>query len=399
MTSSSKPNIHVLIAAAGASERFGGPIPKQYCLLAGVPILRRTVQQFLKVPEITSIRVIINPNDANTYHDTISGLDLPPPVSGGINRKDSVFNGINSLNDASDEDIVLIHDAARPLVNPKDISAIIAAMTKHKAATTAVLMTDTLRRGDASGAAGEYVDRECLYALQTPQAFKLASIKAAHKSADPHKTYTDDSSIASEAGIPVHLVLSSKTNIKITTADDMHLAEQLLPDTSETRTGMGYDVHAFDEDKDGDSVILCGVKIPHGKSLKGHSDADVGLHALTDAILGAIAQGDIGRHFPPSDPKYKDMDSAVFLKKARDLVANKGGIIQNIDLTLICEEPKITPHADKMISHISQILNIDQSRISIKATTSERLGFTGRGEGIAAQAIASIKIPMGETKC
>ncbi len=396
MSRTHKPQIHVLIAAAGSGTRFGGPLPKQYCLLAGKPVLRRTIEQFLKCPDITSIRVIINPDDAKTYHDTVMGLDLPPPANGGITRKDSVFNGLLSLTDASDEDIILIHDAARPLVSIKNITEIIKAAKEHKAVTAATQITDTLRRTTPTDTMGETVERENLYALQTPQAFKFAVIKGAHESAPSHKTYTDDSAIVSEAGIPVHLVLCSKTNIKITTAEDMKLAEELLPDTTETRTGMGYDVHAFEK---GDSVTLCGIKIPHDKKLKGHSDADVGLHAITDAILGAIAEGDIGRHFPPSDPKFKNMDSAIFLEKVRDLVAEKSGKIQNIDLTLICEEPKITPHAPKMTQRVAQILKIDKNRVSIKATTSEGLGFTGRKEGIAAQAIATITLSAGETTC
>ncbi len=380
-------NFSVLIAAAGQGTRCGGFVPKQYRILAGKSLLRHTVEAFLGLPGLDDIRVIIDPEHADLYHEAVKGLDLPDFVSGSNSRKNSIFNGLKSFSNLTNEDIVLIQDAARPLVQGVDIMAVVDALAENEATSLATPIADTLRYEHD----GSPIDRNGLHALQTPQGFHYGVIKKAHEQADPDKEYTDDTGLVSALGVAIKLVPGHKSNFKITTEDDWEMAEKLLgPD--ETRTGMGFDVHAFADTGD-KTVRLCGVSVPHERPLAGHSDADVGLHALTDAILGSIAAGDIGQHFPPSNDNYKDMDSAIFLSKAMELLNEKGGSVLNLDITLICEEPKIGPHREAMEQRIAEIIAIDPSRVSVKATTSEKLGFTGRGEGIAAQAIATVRLP------
>ncbi len=373
-------HFHVLIVAAGSGSRFGGDLPKQYALLGGKTVLRRTIEAFLRYT--ASVRVVINPEHQDLYKEATKGLSLPAPVFGGTTRKESVAKGIQSFSGLNDNEKILIHDAARPLITQNDIEQVVETLNNHKAVSLGRPLHDTIRKDN------NIIDRNGLWALQTPQGFHFKTIADAHKNYG-HLEATDDTALVSASGIAVKLIEGSKDNIKITDAHDMIMAEKLIGSTK-TRTGMGFDVHAFEKDR---KLILCGVEIDHPLGLKGHSDADVGLHALTDALLGTISAGDIGTHFPPSNPEFKNMDSAIFLKKAGDLIKDQSGQIENVDITLICEQPKIGPHREKMQNRIAEILSINKDQISIKATTTEGLGFTGRGEGIAAQAIATIRLP------
>ncbi|TWA74311.1 2-C-methyl-D-erythritol 2,4-cyclodiphosphate synthase [Azospirillum brasilense] len=377
-----------LIVAAGTGQRFGAERPKQYLDLAGQPVLRRTVEAFRRHPKVSAVRVVINPAFRDLYDAAVAGLDLPEPVAGGASRQDSVRNGLEALAESA-PDRVLIHDAARPLIDSATIDAVIAALDTHPAALAAVPVADTLKRGEAGLVAGT-VDRGGLWRAQTPQGFRFNDILAAHRAAAGLEL-TDDAAVAERAGLPVALVPAREENFKVTTPDDLTRAARALDSAlSDIRTGSGFDVHRF---ADGDHVTLCGVRVPHTQRLDGHSDADVGLHALTDAILGALCAGDIGSHFPPSDPQWRGADSALFLKHAAELVTARGGRIAHVDVTIICERPKVGPHREAMTARIAEILGMPVDRVSVKATTTERLGFTGRGEGIAAQAMATVRLP------
>ena len=372
-----------LVVGAGEGQRFGGELPKQYHLLAGVAVMRRSLKAFMDHPDVSVVQAVIHPNHHELYDAAVQGLALPVPVDGGATRQGSVLNGLESLN-ADEPSTVLIHDAARPLVDPGVISRVLAALQTSPGAIPALAVADTLKRSD-----GQFVettvDRQGLWRAQTPQGFHYQNILAAHRQASGDEL-TDDAAVAERAGLAVAIVEGSEDNIKVTRTGDMVRAERILG-AGETRTGLGFDVHRFGP---GDHVMLCGVKVPHEFGLEGHSDADVGLHAVTDALLGAIGEGDIGTHFPPSDPQWKGTESDIFLRHAGDMIAGKGGRISNIDVTLICEQPKIGPHRAAMIKRMAEILSITEHRISIKATTTERLGFTGRGEGIAAQVAATV---------
>ncbi len=387
------PTCTALIVAAGRGLRFGGDLPKQYLALAGQPILRRTVEAFLRHPQINAVRVVIDPAFRDLYDMAVAGLDLPPPITGGPTRQDSVLNGLEAMAGHA-PDLVLIHDAARPLIDAQAISDVIAALDSAPAAIAATPLADTLKRGTVAGAgivSGGTVDRTALWRALTPQGFRFADILPAHRRA-AGLNLTDDAAVAEEAGLPVTLVPCDPDNLKVTNQDDLARAEKLfLARLGDVRTGTGFDVHKF---APGDQVWLCGVSVPHDATLDGHSDADVALHALTDAILGAISAGDIGLHFPPSDPKWKGADSARFLRHAADLVAEKGGVIAHVDITIICERPKIGPHRDAMVARVADILGLNPARVSVKATTTEGLGFTGRREGIAAQAAATVRLPL-----
>jgi 2-C-methyl-D-erythritol 4-phosphate cytidylyltransferase/2-C-methyl-D-erythritol 2,4-cyclodiphosphate synthase len=377
-----------LIVAAGAGTRLGGEVPKQYLPLAGRAVLRHSVETFLRHREISGVRVVISAEHRALYNAAIAGLTILPPVAGGASRQDSVRNGLESLADLQ-PGRVLIHDAARPFLTAAIVDRTLAALDEAPGAVVAVPVTDTLKRGQDGCVAGT-IDRSALWRAQTPQAFRYADILAAHRRAKG-AAMTDDAAVAEAAGLPVKLVMGADDNFKITTADDLRRAERLVGAAAqEFRTGAGYDVHRFAA---GDSVTICGVRIPHDQSLEGHSDADVGLHALTDAILGAVGAGDLGSHFPPSDPQWRGADSARFLSHAAGLVAAKGGRIAHVDVTLICERPKIAPHRAAMVARIAAILGLPEGRVSVKATTTEGLGFTGRREGIAAQAVATIALP------
>jgi len=381
------PGIAVLIVAAGKGERAGLGLPKQYERLAGLPMLRRTVEAF-HAPSSDKkwpVQVVIGAGQQDLAAAALAGLDLPAPVTGGATRQESVRLGLEAL--AKDApDYVLIHDAARPLVPAKVILAVVQALQSGAAgALPMVAVSDTLRRQDGKGH-WSLVSRENLYRAQTPQGFVYAKILAAHRD-HAKQEVTDDVALAELAGLKVEMVEGDEKNIKVTRKEDFALAESLLG--GDVRTATGYDVHKF---KDGDHIWLCGLKIPHSHGLEGHSDADVGLHAITDALLGCIGEGDIGQHFPPTDERWRGAASWKFLDHAASLVAAKGGSINHVDVTIICERPKVGPHRDAMKSKIAEILKIDPSRVSVKATTTEGLGFTGRREGIAAQAIATVTL-------
>jgi 2-C-methyl-D-erythritol 4-phosphate cytidylyltransferase/2-C-methyl-D-erythritol 2,4-cyclodiphosphate synthase len=381
------PKIAILIVAAGKGERAGTSLPKQYESLAGQPMLRRTVRAFAGYP----VQVVIGPGQEGWAAAALEGLPLPAPAPGGATRQDSVRRGLEALA-AEAPDFVLIHDAARPLVSAKVIADVVAALEAGAdGALPMVAVADTLRR---KGPDGRFtlVSRDSLYRAQTPQGFVFGKILAAHRD-HAKEDVTDDVALAELAGLRVVMTDGEEKNIKVTRKEDFALAETLLgaggSKVEDWRTATGYDVHKFTA---GDHIWLCGLKVPHSHGLEGHSDADVGLHAITDALLGCIGHGDIGMHFPPTDERWKGAASWQFLDHAAALVRGKGGVISHVDVTLICERPKVGPHREAMIARIAAILAIEPSRVSVKATTTEGLGFTGRREGIAAQAIATVKL-------
>lgn len=383
-----------LIAAAGSGTRVGDQLPKQYLPLAGVPMLRHTVLAFLNHQGIDAVRVIYNPEHQDLYDTAVGDLDLLSPVAGGAARQESVRLGLESLREFSPRR-VLIHDAARPLVNARVIDRVLEAIATHKAVIPVLPVEDTIKRC-ADGHIIHTINRTDLMRAQTPQGFSYSDILNAHDRTKGQE-FTDDAAINEHLNIPVTTVRGSQINFKITTNEDLKRAEKLMArnTASITHTGMGFDVHAFCPAKSSanNAIMLCGVAVPYDRSLEGHSDSDVGLHAVVDALLGAIGGGDIGEHFPPTDETYKGMDSSVFLAHADTLVKQAGGRIVNIDVTLICQAPKIGPHKEAMRQRIADILGIQASHVNIKATTTEGLGFTGRGEGVAAQAIANVALP------
>ncbi len=383
--------VAALIVAGGSGNRFGGEIPKQYRALAGVSVLRRAVLAFLNHSAVETVQVVIRAEDRSLYNAAVAGLEVPPPVIGGADRQSSVRLGLEALADAA-PDAVVIHDAARPLVPDAVISAVVAAIAPGVGAIAALPVVDTLWRS-AEETCETLVDRQNLWRAQTPQGFMFSEILTAHRTA-LGQTLTDDAAVAIAASLAVRHVPGSEAAAKITTEADLIRAEsQLRQRLTDVRVGTGFDVHAFAE---GDHVTLCGVSLPYHRGLAGHSDADVGLHALTDAILGALAAGDIGQHFPPSDARWKGADSVLFLRHAAGLVTARGGVIAHLDVTLICERPKIGPHRSAMQARLADVLGLPLDRVSVKATTTEKLGFTGREEGIAAQAIATIRLPEQE---
>jgi 2-C-methyl-D-erythritol 4-phosphate cytidylyltransferase / 2-C-methyl-D-erythritol 2,4-cyclodiphosphate synthase len=381
------PRIAILIVAAGKGERAGGGVPKQYAPLLGQPMLRRSIEAFSGLAD-TTIQVMIGAGQEALYRDAVTGLNLRPAVTGGSTRQGSVWRGLEALRDVEPE-FVLIHDAARPLVSRTVIGGVISALESGADAAVPLLaVADTLRKQEN----GRWitVPRAGLLRAQTPQGFRFAAILKVHRDHE-NEDVTDDMALAELAGLHVVAVPGEETNIKVTNAGDFSVAEALMSARlGETRTGSGYDVHRF---APGDHVWLCGVKIPHDHALEGHSDADAGLHALTDAILGAIGEGDIGQHFPPSDERWRGAPSWKFLDHAAGLVCGKGGAIVHCDVTIICERPKVSAHRDAMRAKIAEILHLDIARVSVKATTTEGLGFTGRREGLAAQAIATVRLP------
>jgi 2-C-methyl-D-erythritol 4-phosphate cytidylyltransferase/2-C-methyl-D-erythritol 2,4-cyclodiphosphate synthase len=388
----------VVIVAAGRGERAGkADGPKQYRLIGGSPVVSHTIQAFLRHPRIGRVIIAIHPDDDELFRTSISGFkdDRITAIHGGATRQESTRLALRALRDDA-PDMVLIHDAVRPFVDPGLIDRTIDAIDERQGALPAMQVADTLKRMNGEGNVGETVPRAGLHAAQTPQGFPYWPILAAHEKAFQlgKHDFTDDSAVAEWANIPVRIVTGSPDNMKLTWARDMVVADQRLgsgrPAFPDVRTGNGYDVHSFEP---GDHVTLCGVKIPHDKKLSGHSDADVGLHALTDALLATCGAGDIGTHFPPSDPKWKGAASSLFVEHAAGIVRSGGGRIANADITLICEAPRIGPHREAMVEAISAMLQISGDRISIKATTNERLGFIGREEGIAAIATASVVFP------
>lgn len=382
------PVTAALIVAAGRGSRFGGALPKQYARLGGVPVLRRTLQAFARHPRVAAVLAVIHPDDAALYAGAADGIGLAAPVHGGATRQASVRAGLEALASLR-PDLVLIHDGARPLVSPATITRVIDALATVRAALPALPVVDSLKRSSDGGFVAGTAERAGLWRAQTPQGFAFPAILEAHRRFAA-LDLSDDTGLAERAGIPVALVPGEEDNLKITSQDDLVRAERILAADMETRTGTGFDVHRFG---DGDAVTLCGVRITHGRGLQGHSDADVGLHALTDALLGAIAAEDIGAHFPPSDPRWRGADSARFLAHAAELVRARGGTIVHVDVTLICEAPRVGPHRAAMRARLAEILAVDVARCSVKATTTEGLGAFGRREGIGAQAVATIRMP------
>jgi 2-C-methyl-D-erythritol 4-phosphate cytidylyltransferase/2-C-methyl-D-erythritol 2,4-cyclodiphosphate synthase len=384
-----------LLVAAGKSERMQSDLAKPYLSLDKESVLRRTVKCFMQHPAIDGVRVVIRREHHAAYKQAIEGLTIFPCVMGGDTRQESVRLGLESLLHRAPER-VLVHDIARPLVSPALISRVAEALDTHEAVVPALSITDTIKRTN-DGFAAETLDREALVTVQTPQGFHYRALLDAHR-AKRGLGLTDDAAVMEAHGGRVFLVQGETTNLKLTTQTDLTRMQTMLNSHLETRVGMGFDVHvlqAHDPDTSvGQQYIkICGVKIPYTHYLLGHSDADVGLHAMVDAILGALGDGDIGTHFPPDDQKWKGADSERFLMHAYELVAARKGEIAHLDVTIICERPKIGPHREQMAQHISQLLKLSPDRVSIKATTTEKLGFTGRGEGVAAQAVATLRLP------
>ncbi|ARU00846.1 bifunctional 2-C-methyl-D-erythritol 4-phosphate cytidylyltransferase/2-C-methyl-D-erythritol 2,4-cyclodiphosphate synthase [Yoonia vestfoldensis] len=372
-----------IIVAAGRGSRAGGDIPKQWQCLGGRSIAARAMQPFADHPDVAHLVLVLHPDDlaSDIWRDTPAAQ----VVAGGATRKASVMAGLAAVPAGTSR--VLIHDAARPLVSAAIIDRVLAALGTHQGAAPAVVVTDTLWHGAGDLVTGVH-PRDGLYRAQTPQGFQLAPLLAAHQAQQDDAT--DDVAVARAAGLDVAIVAGDESNIKITTPDDFARAARLMRQEMDIRCGNGYDVHRFGP---GDHVWLCGVKVPHGRSLQGHSDADVGMHAVTDAIYGALGKGDIGQHFPPSDPQWKGAKSHIFLRHAVGLAQDAGYQISNVDCTLVCEYPKIGPHQGAMKAALAAIMGLDADRISVKATTSERLGFTGREEGIAALATVTLVKP------
>ncbi len=397
------PSVALLVVAGGRGARAGEGLPKQYRRLGGSTLLARTLTNLDAAAPEAGLTVVIHPDDAALYARSLAELPpenrarIAPPVFGGATRQESVRNGLEAIARIGSPEIVLIHDAARPFVDAALIARAVAAARDHGAAAPGVPLNDTVKEIDARGAVTATPDRARLRAVQTPQAFNFKLIRDAHRAAadDDSRAFTDDAMIAEAAGHTVYIFDGDPINFKLTTPEDFARAmEQIgkislaaLPDV---RTGQGYDVHAFDA---GDHIWLGGVAIPHTHKLAGHSDADVLMHAITDAVLGAIAEGDIGAHFPPSDPQWKGAASSIFLDHACKLTRVRGGVIAHIDATVICEAPKVGPHRDAIRESLARIMGVETNRIAIKATTTEKLGFTGRREGIAALAIATVRLP------
>jgi 2-C-methyl-D-erythritol 4-phosphate cytidylyltransferase/2-C-methyl-D-erythritol 2,4-cyclodiphosphate synthase len=377
-----------VVVAAGRGARFGGETPKQYLMLAGKPVLRRAVEALQTTGSLDAIRVVIDPAHRAAYEAAVGDLDLLEPVAGGASRQESVKRGLESVIPLAPVH-VLIHDGARPFADPVLIGRVLAALGRHDGAVPTVPVSDALKRieGERVTAA---VARTGLHRAQTPQGFRFRAILNAHRALDPGAGFEDDAEVARQAGLAVAAVEGAEENLKITTAGDLARAERLLGAAGEVRTGTGFDVHRFGP---GRTLKLGGIAIPFERGLIGHSDADVALHALVDALLGAIAAGDIGQHFPPNDPRWRGADSGQFVEHAAKLVAARGGRIDHVDLTIVCEAPKVAPHRAAMAARIAALLGIARDRVSVKATTTEGLGFAGRREGIAAQAVATVRLP------
>jgi 2-C-methyl-D-erythritol 4-phosphate cytidylyltransferase / 2-C-methyl-D-erythritol 2,4-cyclodiphosphate synthase len=385
--------VAAVIVAGGRGVRAGGEVPKQYRHIGGDPVIRLALAAFAGNSQIEAVQPVIHPEDEATFHAATAGLaGLRPPVPGGASRQASVYAGLQALR-GTGPDIVLIHDAARPFVSGALIERAIAAAGEHGAAVPAIAVADTVKKVDAHGTITATIDRNELRIVQTPQAFSYSLIVEAHGRAvkSARSDFTDDAALAEWAGHRVSVFPGDSANIKLTTNDDFARAEALrMAATGDVRTGNGFDVHAF---ADGDHIMLGGVRIAHTRGVTGHSDADVALHALVDAILGALADGDIGQHFPPSDPQWKGAASEKFLAFACERVRARSGVIAHLDVTIVCEAPRIGPHRDAMRARIATIAGISADRVGVKATTSEKLGFTGRGDGIVAMATATVRLP------
>ena len=385
-------SVAAVVVAAGRGSRAGGDVPKQYRMVAGEPVIRASLGLFAWHGEVHLVQPVIHPDDQQAFAVASQGLRLLPAIFGGGSRQASVRAGLDALMPHA-PDLVLVHDAARPFCSAALVSRAIAACGETGAAVPGLAVTDTIKTVDGRGCVTGTLERARLRSVQTPQAFAFAPLLDAHRKAAQagRDDFTDDAALAEWAGLRVAVFAGEAGNIKLTTEDDFARAEaRRLASLADLRTGSGFDVHAF---ADGDHVMLGGVRIPHERGLTGHSDADVALHALVDAILGALADGDIGHHFPPNDARWRGASSDQFLKFAVERVHKRGGRIAHLDLTIVCEAPRIGPHRDAMRKRIAEIADIAIERVAVKATTSERLGFTGRREGIAAMATATVRLP------
>jgi len=373
-----------LIVAAGRGERAGGDVPKQFRLIGGKPMLRWAVESLIRHPAVQSTRIVIAEGQQDSAKQALQGLDIGELITGGAERADSVRAGLEAI----EADAVLVHDAARPFCPPPVVDRLLASLEFFEGAAPVLPVGDTLARIDDT--LGDPVDRAGLGRVQTPQAFRLGALRSAYDMWNGPSP-TDETTVLRAAGMKVAAVTGDPALEKITLPSDFDRAEQWLAGRLTPRTGMGFDVHAFSGNG---PIMLGGLEVPHDRGLAGHSDADVILHAITDALLGAAGLGDIGEHFPPSDPQWKGADSSLFLAHAAALVRDKGGLIDHIDCTIIAEAPKVGPYRQTMRSRIAEILGLSVDQVSVKATTTEGLGFTGRREGIAAQAIASIRTEL-----
>jgi len=388
------PGVAAVVVAAGRGERAGGDRPKQFRRIGDDVMLRRALLTLVEAPNVGLVQPVIRPEDRKLFEAAVGTMTILPPAFGGATRQASVRAGLEALA-AQKPDIVLVHDAARPFASAALVARAIDAAQKTGAAVPALPVTDTIKSVDRQGFVAATLDRKTLRTIQTPQGFAFAPLIDAHHkaAAQGREDFTDDAALFEWAGMKVSVFDGEPGNIKITSADDFARAEAMqFASLSDVRTGTGIDVHAFGP---GDHVVLGGLAIPHDRMLTGHSDADVVLHAATDAILGALAEGDIGAHFPPSDPQWRGASSDRFLKFAVARVAARGGRIAHLDLTVVCEAPKICPHRDAMRAKIAELAGIALERVAVKATTSEKLGFTGRGEGIACYATATVRLPFG----
>lgn len=388
-------SVAVVIVAGGAGFRAGGELPKQYQLIGGKPVIWWTLKAFAEHPGISHVQTVIGAGHENLFAAAIGDLRVAPPVVGGATRQDSCRIGVAACSSAGVKR-VLIHDAARPFVSADLISHVIAELERSESVIPGLPIADTIKHAPG-GLVERTVDRQSMWSIQTPQGFDLAIILAAHTKAHEQNLLglTDDAAVAEKFGIKVRVIAGRTENRKLTTAEDVHEADRILTamansERLDVRVGQGIDFHEFEA---GDGVVLCGVKIPHDKKLKGHSDADAAMHALTDAILGALGEGDIGSHFPPSDPQWKGAASSIFLKKAVDLMTSRNGIIANVDITILAETPRVGPHIEAMKTLLSPLLHLSKDRIAIKATTTEQLGAIGRREGLAAFAMATVRLP------
>lgn len=378
-----------IIVAAGAGQRAGAGEAKQWRTLRGKVIARWSVEALITAGA-RRVVVVTSPGDEAIAKKAFDGLSGWILAAGGATRDRSVVAGLNAL-DATDGEIVLIHDAARPLVDGRHVKALIDALADADGALPALPVADTLKKANPATGDVTTVDRAGLWRAQTPQAFRFGALKAAYDAWPDGDSPTDDAAVVERAGGRISLIAGDSRLIKLTYPEDFAMAELMAGGTRSVRIGQGFDAHRFGA---GDAVWLCGVRIPHTRALIGHSDADAGLHALTDALLGAIGEGDIGDHFPPTDPQWKGAPSSVFLKHAAALIAARGGLVTNIDVTLICEQPKIKPHREAMRVSLAALLDLSLDRVSVKATTTEAMGFTGREEGLAAQAVAAVEMPV-----
>jgi 2-C-methyl-D-erythritol 4-phosphate cytidylyltransferase/2-C-methyl-D-erythritol 2,4-cyclodiphosphate synthase len=385
--------VAAVVVAGGRGYRVGGEVPKQYRDIAGEPVIRPALLAFLGHSRVGAVQPVIHPDDQEAFAAATAGLkNLSAPVPGGVTRQASVRAGLEALQAAA-PDLVLIHDAARPFLSGDLISRAIAAAEQYGAAVPAVAITDTVKKIDEQDMVSETLDRGRLRTVQTPQAFSFGLIVDLHRraAAAGREDFTDDAALAEWGGQRVRVFAGEVTNVKLTTQDDFARAEaRRMAALSDVRTGNGFDVHAFG---DGDHVMLAGIRIPNERGVTGHSDADVALHALVDAILGALAEGDIGVHFPPSDPQWRGASSDRFLAFACERVRARSGVIAHLDVTIVCETPRVGPHRDAMRARIAEIADVPIGRVAIKATTSEKMGFTGRGEGIVAMATATVRLP------